>query len=361
VLVVQVANELGIDRVRITGGEPLVRKDLPTLIQMIREQTTTKEISLTTNGLLLERFAPALKDAGLTRVNVSLHSLKAERFSRLTRFGSLEMVLRGIRAALELGLQPVKINALILKGFNDDEIEELLALTLKYPVCVRFLELMPIGEALSLDGVGSYLNLSEVRERLSQRYGLVAVDERGNGPARYWQVPGAPGKVGFITPISNKYCDSCSRLRLTATGELRPCLAYDLHISMRASIRRPRPGRHRESFLGGGADQARGTPLGGRATDPHGHVEVGRVIGMRVKLVFYGGLKRTIGAGEHELAVDSHELTVEELLDLLAERYPQVRGSLPSVACAIGARIVGRDHRVHDGDTVAILPPVSGG
>jgi cyclic pyranopterin phosphate synthase len=238
VLVVQVANELGIDRVRITGGEPLVRRDLPALIQMIREQTTTKEISLTTNGLLLERFAPALKDAGLTRVNVSLHSLKAERFSKLTRFGSLEMVLRGIRAALELGLQPVKINALILKGFNDDEIEEFLALTLKYPVCVRFLELMPIGEALSLDGVGSYLNLSEVRERLSQRYGLVAVAERGNGPARYWQVPGAPGKVGFITPISNKYCDSCSRLRLTATGELRPCLAYDLHISMRASIRR---------------------------------------------------------------------------------------------------------------------------
>jgi cyclic pyranopterin phosphate synthase len=104
VLVVQVANELGIDRVRITGGEPLVRRDLPTLIQMIREQTTTKEISLTTNGLLLERFAPALKDAGLTRVNVSLHSLKAERFSKLTRFGSLEMVLRGIRAALDRGV-----------------------------------------------------------------------------------------------------------------------------------------------------------------------------------------------------------------------------------------------------------------
>ena len=236
-MVVQVANKLGIDRVRLTGGEPLVRRDLPKLIRMIREQTDTKEISLTTNGLLLERFASALKDAGLTRVNISLHSLKPERFSKLTRFGSLEMVLRGIHKALELGFNPVKINALILKGFNDDEIEELFKLTLTYPVCVRFLELMPIGEALSLDGLGRYLNLSEVRERLRERYGLVHTYERGNGPARYWQVPGAPGKVGFITPISNRYCDTCSRLRLTATGELRPCLAYDIHIPMREAIR----------------------------------------------------------------------------------------------------------------------------
>jgi cyclic pyranopterin phosphate synthase len=140
---------------------------------------------------------------------------------------------------MAVGLTPIKFNALILKGFNDDEIEDLFKLTLQDHVTMRFLELMPIGEAMSLDGFGSYLNLTGVRERLTEKYGLVPAEEtRGNGPARYWQVPGAPGKVGFITPISHKYCDSCSRLRLTANGEIRPCLAYDVHVNLRDAIRR---------------------------------------------------------------------------------------------------------------------------
>ncbi len=237
VMVVQVANKLGIDRVRITGGEPLVRRELPKLIHMLKEQTDTKDISMTTNGLLLERFAQPLKEAGLDRVNISLHSLRPERFQRLTRFGQLEMVLRGIRKAREVGLKPIKLNALILKGFNEDEIEDLFRLTLQDEISVRLLELMPIGEALSLNGFGSYLNLTRVRAWLTEKYGLVPVAEKGNGPAQYWKVPGAPGKVGFITPISNKYCDTCSRIRLTANGELRPCLAYDLHVNMREAIR----------------------------------------------------------------------------------------------------------------------------
>jgi cyclic pyranopterin phosphate synthase len=237
-MVVQVANRLGIDRVRITGGEPTVRPQLPRLIKMLKDEANIRDISMTTNGMLLERLALPLKEAGLDRVNVSLHSLDAEKFRRLTRIGTLETVLRGVRKAMEVGLTPVKFNALIMKGFNDNEIEDLFKLTLKDNVTMRFLELMPIGEAMSLDGFGSYLNLTTIREWLTQTYGLVPVEEKkGNGPARYWKVPGAPGKVGFITPISHKYCDTCSRIRLTANGELRPCLAYDVHVNILDAIR----------------------------------------------------------------------------------------------------------------------------
>jgi cyclic pyranopterin phosphate synthase len=238
VTVVQVASELGIRHVRITGGEPLVRPHLPELIYRLKTECNLEEISCTTNGMLLERFAKDLKDAGLDRINVSVDTLRPERFRKITRFGSLETVLYGLRRALEVGLTPLKINAVILNGFNDDEIENLFQLTLLEDVTVRFLELMPIGEALSLDGLGGYLNLSKVRLALAEKYGLVPAEERGHGPARYWRAPGAPGKVGFITPISNRYCATCSRLRLTANGEIRPCLAYDVHVNLRDAIRR---------------------------------------------------------------------------------------------------------------------------
>lgn len=237
VMVVKVANKLGIDHVRITGGEPTVRPNLPALIRMLKEETATKDISMTTNGMLLERFAGGLKEAGLDRINVSLDSLKPQRFNRITRFGNLETVFRGIRRAMEVGLKPIKINALILRGFNDDEIEDLFKLTLQDEIIVRFLELMPIGEALRLNGTGSYMNLTKVKEWLIGRYGLIPAEECGNGPAKYFKAPGAPGKVGFITPISNKYCDTCSRIRLTANGEIRPCLAYDIHVNLREAIR----------------------------------------------------------------------------------------------------------------------------
>ncbi len=238
-MVVQVANKLGIDRVRITGGEPTVRPHLPRLIKMLKEEADVKDISMTTNGMLLERLALPLKEAGLDRVNVSLHSLDADKFRKLTRIGNLETVLKGVRKAMEVGLTPLKFNALIMKGFNDSEIEDLFKLTLQDNVTMRFLELMPIGEAMSLDGFGSYLNLTKIREWLTEAYGLVPVEEKkGNGPARYWKVPGAPGKVGFITPISHKYCDTCSRVRLTANGEIRPCLAYDVHVNILGAIRK---------------------------------------------------------------------------------------------------------------------------
>ncbi len=237
VTVVQVANELGIHSVRITGGEPLVRPNLSELIYRLKSECDLADIACTTNGMLLEHFAQDLKDAGLNRINVSVDTLRPDRFRKITRFGSLQTVLYGLRRAVEVGLTPIKINAVILQGFNDDEIEDLFKLTLLENVTVRFLELMPIGEALSLNGMGSYLNLTKVREFLTKKYGLVPTEEKGHGPARYWQVPGAPGKVGFITPISDKYCNTCSRIRLTANGEIRPCLAYDVHVNLREAIR----------------------------------------------------------------------------------------------------------------------------
>src|SRR5574337_87373 len=238
VRVVQAANRLGIDRARLTGGEPLVRPKLPQLIRMLRTETDLRELSMTTNGMLLERYADELAAAGLDWINVSLHSLKAERFRQLTRFGQIETVLRGIERAAKAGLQPIKLNVLILKYFNDDEIDDMVRLTVEHELVVRFLELMPIGEAVRLNGLGSYINLTRVKHDLITQYGLLPAEEsRGNGPAKYWRIPGAKGKIGFITPISDKYCDTCNRMRLTANGEIRPCLAYDTHVKLGTAIK----------------------------------------------------------------------------------------------------------------------------
>jgi cyclic pyranopterin phosphate synthase len=247
---VQVANTLGIDRARITGGEPLVRQELPKLVHMLRRETDLKELSMTTNGLLLLRYADELAAAGLDWVNVSIDSLQPDRFQQITRFGVLDQVWEGLERAAEAGLRPIKINALILKGFNDDEIEPWVKLTLDHDLTVRFLELMPIGEAIQLNGLGSFANLSEIREGLIERYGLIsAKPARGNGPARYWKAPGAKGMIGFITPISDKYCDSCNRMRLTANGELRPCLAYDTHVKAGDVIKRGDANAIKAEFL----------------------------------------------------------------------------------------------------------------
>jgi cyclic pyranopterin phosphate synthase len=238
VRIVQVANRLGIDRARLTGGEPLVRPKLSQLIRMLRQETELRELSMTTNGMLLERYADELAAAGLDWINVSFHSLKPERFRQVTRFGQLQTVLRGIERAAQAGIHPIKLNTLILKRFNDDEIDEMVQLTIEHDLIVRFLELMPIGEAVRLNGLGSYINLTQVKQDLIKRYSLVPAEtSRGNGPAKYWQLPGAKGKIGFITPISDKYCDTCNRMRLTANGEIRPCLAYDTHVKLGTAIK----------------------------------------------------------------------------------------------------------------------------
>jgi cyclic pyranopterin phosphate synthase len=247
-----VGNRLGIRRIRITGGEPLLRRDLSAFIAMIREKTTVEDISLTTNGLLLERQARDLADAGLNRINVSLDSLEPERFERITRFGGIEKVWRGIEAAADAGLRPIKINALILEGFNEDEIPDWIDLVRRRDIIVRFMELMPVGSN-SLKDVGSFYDLTALRKRLEDTHGIRPADEgeahRGNGPARYWTTDDWAGALGFITPMSNGYCNSCSRLRLTCTGELRSCLAFDDHVKLEHAIRRDDTSAIESAFL----------------------------------------------------------------------------------------------------------------
>lgn len=236
--VVDVAVSLGVDKVRITGGEPLLRSELPTLIAMLKEETEVADIAMTTNGLLLDRHAVALAEAGLKRVNVSLDSLDPERFTEVTRHGILEDVWEGIEAASRAGLEPIRINALLLEGFNDDEVGDWLDLAREHAIDVRFMELMPIGEGAELGRLGGYLNLTTLRERLVQERGLIPVDPAiGNGPARYWKEPDSPGRIGFITPMSNSYCDTCSRMRLTAKGKIRACLAEDEHVDISQAAR----------------------------------------------------------------------------------------------------------------------------
>lgn len=236
--IVRVASRLGVNRVRITGGEPLVRAGVPDLVAQLKRETTVREVAMTTNGMLLERHVDQLAAAGLDRLTVSVDSLKPERFRAITCTGSLDDVWRGIRRAAGAGLRPLKINVLVLRGMNDDEIDAWVELTREHDLVVRFLELMPVGEGASADLAERYVDLTQVRHRLVAQHGLVTTsDMTGNGPARYWRIPGALGVIGFITPISDRYCDKCSRFRLTSTGELRPCLAYEVSVPLRDAVR----------------------------------------------------------------------------------------------------------------------------
>jgi cyclic pyranopterin phosphate synthase len=237
--VVQAAAGLGVRRVRLTGGEPLVRGGLPELIAVIAHTPGIEEVSLTTNGLLLARHAAALAQAGLRRVNVSLDTLVKERFRQISRIGQgLGQVLDGIRAAQRYGLTPVKINTVVVRGYNDDELADLARLTLYEDWHVRFIELMPVGQCAAWDET-RFLPAAEMIARLEAKLGplMAATPPRGGGPARCYRLPGAQATIGFITPVSRHFCHRCNRLRLTADGKLRPCLLSDAEIDLRSLLR----------------------------------------------------------------------------------------------------------------------------
>lgn len=227
----------GITRVRFTGGEPLMRKGLTGLIRATAGISAVSDIALTTNATVLAGVAGELKAAGLDRVNISLDSLRPERFAKITRGGDLTQVWRGIDAALEAGLGPVKINVVLMRGINDDEVEDLARLTLDRELHVRFIELMPIGYAGQW-ATDRLVTAADIRERL---YGWgeweAATGPTGGGPARYVRLPGAKGTVGFIPALSEHYCATCNRLRLTATGFLRPCLYHGTEMDIRGPLR----------------------------------------------------------------------------------------------------------------------------
>ena len=244
VQLVQIATRLGLTKVRLTGGEPLARRGIEKLIRMLAEECELEELSLTTNGSLLEEYAPALREAGLRRVNVSLDTLKPERFREITRGGELEPVLRGIERALEVGLCPVKLNVVVLRDFNEDELVELAGLARDPGLIVRFIELMPIGEARGEFFSAHYLSMAEVKGRLEEEFELQPADGApvpGSGPAQYFKLKikgkEANGRIGLISPLTEGYCGGCNRLRVTARGELRPCLAWDRNIPLREPLR----------------------------------------------------------------------------------------------------------------------------
>jgi cyclic pyranopterin phosphate synthase len=248
VRLVRVASEVGVTKVRLTGGVPLVRGGIVELVHSLASLPAVDDLSLTTNGALLTRYARGLKDAGLQRINVSLDTLDPDRFAHITRRGRLEEVLAGIAAAEMVGLEPIKLNTVVVRGFNDDEVADIARLTLTKPWHVRFIELMPVGsEEGCLPGVcdgssrgQSFVPVAEMRQRIQAALGEFVPDPprvRGNGPARYYRLEGALGSVGFISAVSEHFCDRCNRLRLTADGALRPCLMADGEIDLRSPMR----------------------------------------------------------------------------------------------------------------------------
>jgi cyclic pyranopterin phosphate synthase len=246
--VVKVAAKRGIKSVRLTGGEPLVRKGVVGLIESIANTPGIENISMTTNGVLLPSMADDLRRAGLNRVNISLDTLDEAQFRQITRVGSLQQTLDGIDAALEAGFNPVKINAVAVKSLNQDFLE-FAKLSIDKPLHVRFIEYMPVGESSGVDGTGwgkdDVIASDDLREIISARAveeGLSALVPAGNaplgsGPARYWEFPGAQGTVGFISPLSRHFCGDCNRLRLTADGKIRPCLFSDTEFDLREILR----------------------------------------------------------------------------------------------------------------------------
>lgn len=232
--VVKVCAGLGTNKIRITGGEPLVRKGLTGLIEKISALESIKDIALTTNGVLLKKLARELREAGLKRINISLDTMDKKKYEYITRGGNIKDVLEGIDEALKVGLVPIKINTVLVKGFNEDEIGDFVKLTLKENIDVRFIELMPLGHSAGF-AAEHYLPNSTVLEEFRELEPVEAADK--SSPAKYYKLPGAKGMVGLINPISHKFCDNCNRIRLTADGKLKPCLHSNMEIDVREILR----------------------------------------------------------------------------------------------------------------------------
>ncbi|GAB4295110.1 MAG: GTP 3',8-cyclase MoaA [Thiohalomonadaceae bacterium] len=227
--------EMGVQRLRLTGGEPLVRKGLPDLAAQLAAIPGIDDLSLSTNAVQLAKHAQALKQAGVSRLNVSLDSIQADRFKQITG-GPLDKVLRGLATAQQAGFHPIKLNMVVMQGVNDDEIEAMVQFCIEHGYTLRFIETMPMGDT-GRDAADHYLDLREVRARLEQRFELVDAVMPGGGPAKYVQVAGTDLKLGFITPISQHFCDTCNRVRLGVDGTLYLCLGQDHSVELRPHLR----------------------------------------------------------------------------------------------------------------------------
>jgi len=239
---VQLAISCGLSKVRLTGGEPLVRRDIVKLVRSIARLKGLEDLSLTTNGILLDQMAYDLYEAGLRRINISLDSLKREKYKNITGRDGLDLVLRGVEQARKVGFSPVKINTVVMKGINDDEILDLAKLSLDNPLHLRFIEFMPIGNN-QLWREKKYLSCIKIKKIIAAYKPLIPTAIEGphhslnNGPAQMFEFKDAPGKIGFISPISNHFCPSCNRIRLTAAGKVRSCLFSNQEIDIRKALR----------------------------------------------------------------------------------------------------------------------------
>jgi len=237
--VVRIAVSLGVAKVRITGGEPLVRRGIVPFVAALKSVPGIQDLSLTTNGVLLERCAADLFKAGVRRINISLDSLNPDKYQKITRGGCLDDVLQGIAAVYAQGFSPIKINVVAIKGFNDDEILDFARLTLDSPYQIRFIELMPLGHP-GRDNLGKYLASEVIMRTIAGKYTLSPVNgerERMDGPAKMYRIAGGMGEIGFISPVSHHFCHLCNRLRLTADGNLRACLLSDAEVDLKTPLR----------------------------------------------------------------------------------------------------------------------------
>lgn len=237
--VAQAFVELGVTKIRLTGGEPLVRKGVVDLANSLNQLDGLKELVMTTNGVLLDQFAQPLADAGISRVNISIDSLKVERFKELTRFGELDDVLRGIDAGINAGFKRMKLNAVILRGINDDEVIDLAQFAVDKGLDISFIEEMPLGEISSHLRQDTQIESLDLREVLQSRFDLQDYEnsDPASGPSRYLKIGGSETKVGLISPMSNNFCASCNRVRVTAEGLLLLCLGNEHSLDLREIMR----------------------------------------------------------------------------------------------------------------------------
>jgi len=235
--IVRISVQLGISKVRITGGEPLVRKGVYDFLTRLTKIEGLLDISLTTNGVLLKDNINKIKSAGIKRINISLDTLNRKKFRKITGYDFFNQIWEGIELAKKIGFDPIKINVVPLKGINDDELQDIAALSIAYPFHIRFIEYMPMGtNQMEID---SYLLSPEIKKRISQLGKLIPVEKGMNdGPAERFKFESARGEIGFIRPISQHFCNTCNRLRLTASGQLRPCLMSDVQVDLKTPLRK---------------------------------------------------------------------------------------------------------------------------
>lgn len=235
--VAQAFTELGVNKIRLTGGEPLVRRGIDQLIQSIGQLPGLTDFTLTTNGTQLRKYAPAMAASGISRINVSLDTLSPERFKALSRVGNLDTVLDGIAAAQSAGFRRIKLNAVILKGQNDDEVLPLVDFAIANDLDISFIEEMPLGVVSGRDRSDEYCSSDNIKSIIETRHALMPSSLQTGGPAKYWAIPGQTTRVGFISPHSHNFCDTCNRVRVTVQGRLLLCLGQEHSVDLRETLR----------------------------------------------------------------------------------------------------------------------------